>query len=287
MRPSSGGCRRDETTWRDQNRPSMRGMALLATGVPSRRCTRRLAMTCSRGRLPRSMATNPAFTGYLFSSHHHNAFLDAYSRASQIDDSMPPDTLSDSLTAGHHWIPRDAMDLSLSVGRLLPARECPSGVAPAACRTRRGQPQDSGPLVSIDRPAVQHLRRAAVVLDLASAGVAPSRARRTREVRHRRVACRSQQPDPRRGDPRAGLADSAREGQRDHDGARLHDLGRREQPRRLDRRLLRSDDTRDVLDHARCHRCDRRNAGDAVLAPTRSNVREEPVRPAARALEVE
>jgi len=231
---------------------------------------------------------------------------------------MPPDTLSDSLTAGHHWIPRDSMDHSLSVGRLLPARECPSGVAPAACRTRRGQPQDSGPLVSIDRPAVQHLRRAAVVLDLASAGVAPSRARRTREVRHRRVACRSQQPDPRRGDPRrglsarasnlavsvlrragnrfplllahaagAGLADSAREGQRDHDGARLHDLGRREQPRRLDRRLLRSDDTRDVLDHARCHRCDRRNAGDAVWAPTRSNVREEPVRPAARALEVE
>jgi hypothetical protein len=83
------------------------------------------------------------------------------------------------------------------------------------------------------------------------------------------------------------LASQRREGKRDHDGARLHDLGRREQPRRLDRRLLRSDDTRDVLDHARCHRCDRRNAGDAVLAPTRSNVREEPVRPAARALEVE
>ena len=57
-------------------------------------------------------------------SHHHNAFLDAYSRASQIDDSMPPDTLSDSLTAGHHWIPRDAMDhifQSIGIGAWLAA----------------------------------------------------------------------------------------------------------------------------------------------------------------------
>jgi hypothetical protein len=40
-------------------------------------------------RLPRSMATKPCFTGYLFSSHHHNAFLDTYSRTSQTGDSMP------------------------------------------------------------------------------------------------------------------------------------------------------------------------------------------------------
>ena len=37
-------------------------------------------MTCSRVRLPRSMATKPRLSGYLCSSHHHNAVLDALSQ---------------------------------------------------------------------------------------------------------------------------------------------------------------------------------------------------------------
>ena len=51
-------------------------------------------------------------------------------------------------------------------------------------------------LVSIGQLAFQHPGCAAAVLDMARAGIAASRARRTRQDRHRRLDRRREQPDP-------------------------------------------------------------------------------------------
>ena len=136
--------------------------------------------------------------------------------------------------------------------------------------------------------------------------IAPSGARRSRQDRHWRLAGRSEQPDPRRRHSwrglsarsrdlavsllcgaghrfpvllahaaGAGLACGAGEGECDHDGACLHEPVRFEQHHRLGRRLLREDEARGILGHARRDRCDGWAAGDAVRAPAQSNVPDE------------
>ena len=65
-----------------------------------------------------------------------------------------------------------------------------------ACRARRWRLPDPDPLVPIDQFGFQHLGRAAAVLDMASAGIAASRAGRSRKDRHGSLDRRSEQPDP-------------------------------------------------------------------------------------------
>ena len=65
-----------------------------------------------------------------------------------------------------------------------------------ACRAGRWRLPDPGPLVPIDQFGFQHPGRAAGILDMASAGIATSRAGRTRKDRHGSLDRRSEQSDP-------------------------------------------------------------------------------------------
>ena len=89
---------------------------------------------------------------------------------------------------------------------------------------------------------------------------------------------------------RAGLARGAGEGQRDHDGVRLHEPVRRQQPRSAGSAASTRRWARRLLDDARRDRRDRRCTRDALRAPLKRTLEtrlDEPVRLSARALEVE
>jgi len=85
---------------------------------------------------------------------------------------------------------------NLPVNVLLSTLQRESDLDSTACRARPWRLPAPGPLVPIDQFGFQHPGRAAGVLDLASSGIAASRAGRSSKDRYRSLDRRCEQPDP-------------------------------------------------------------------------------------------